>query len=213
LDVSVSTTRAGPRPTAAASPPVDEFVPLPTGRVLIGRFPVTNSQARPFVHEPAPDLAARLASPVLADHPVTGLTLTQARAFCAGVSEALGYRVRLPTGDEWEALARGEDGREWPWGDVFSPDLCNCAEAGWGTTVPVDAHPKGASAAGAEQMAGNVWEWVEGDAGDGWVYVRGGCYLDHAWGVRASRALPADPRRATTTTGFRIATDDPRRCP
>jgi hypothetical protein len=51
-----------------------------------------------------------------------------------------------------------------------------------------------------------VWEWV-GDAPDedGWRTVRGGSYLDTGWGVRAARALPADPRRPTATTGFRIA--------
>jgi formylglycine-generating enzyme required for sulfatase activity len=70
----------------------------------------------------------------------------------------------------------------------------------------VDAHPGGASPCGAEQMAGNVWEWVGDPADeDGWRRVRGGCHLDHAWGVRASRSLPADPARATHTTGFRIA--------
>jgi iron(II)-dependent oxidoreductase len=72
----------------------------------------------------------------------------------------------------------------------------------------VRAHPAGASPCGAEQMAGNVWEWVVDPADeDGWRSVRGGSYLDHAWGLRASRALSADPARATPTTGFRIAQD------
>ena len=52
-----------------------------------------------------------------------------------------------------------------------------------------------------------MWEWVAGIGPDGWATVRGGSYLDTAWGVRASRALPADPARATSTTGFRIAVD------
>ncbi len=34
--------------------------------------------------------------------------------------------------------------------------------------------------------------------------MRGGSYLDTAWGLRASRVQPADPERATNTTGFRI---------
>ena len=155
-------------------------------RVLIGRWPVTVQDGP------------------LTGHPLTGLTLAQAEAYCV----RLGRRVRLPTGDEWEALARGHDGRSWPWGHTFEPERCACAESGWGWTVPVNAHPQGAGPFGAEQLAGNVWEWVSGLDGDGWARVRGGSYLDHAWGVRASRTLPADPGRATPTTGFRIAIDE-----
>jgi len=165
--------------------------------VRIGRYPVTTAQLARF--------AGRDADPLLADHPAVMVTRVGAEAFCAWASEQLQARVRLPTGSEWEAAARGEDGRSWPWGESFDPERCNCAEAAWGWTVPVSAHPQGAGPTGAEQLAGNVWEWVADDDEDGWGVVRGGCYLDHAWGVRASRALPADPERATRTTGFRIA--------
>ena len=229
-----ATTQAAPPPRFADAPPLEDCVRVPVGRyrlgepgeergvrlgpVRIGRFPVTNAHVRRFVESTrrpiGRDLAARLEAAVLADHPATGLRLADALGFCAWAADVLGMRVRLPTGDEWEASARGGDGRTWPWGDVFSPEHCACAESGWGATVPVTAHPAGASPVGAEQLAGNVWEWVDGDAGDGWVHVRGGCHLDHAWGLRASRALPADPARATPTTGFRLAFDaDPRRCP
>jgi formylglycine-generating enzyme required for sulfatase activity len=44
------------------------------------------------------------------------------------------------------------------------------------------------------------------EAGE-WRAVRGGSYLDHAWGVRAARVLTADPQRATPTTGFRLVID------
>jgi len=144
----------------------------------------------------------------LADHPATGLALADAEAFCAWATDELGTVVRLPTGDEWEAAARGADGRPWPWGPTFDPDRCACAEAGAGWTAPVRAHPHGASACGAEQLAGNVWEWVSDRTEDGdWRAVRGGSYLDHGWGVRAARVLAADPARATATTGFRIVID------
>ena len=83
---------------------------------------------------------------------------------------------------------------------------CNSAESGWGGTTPVDAHPEGASWCGAEDLVGNVWEWVaDPPDDDGWRRVRGGCHLDTGWGMRASRALVAEPDRATATTGFRIA--------
>lgn len=183
-------------------------------RVRIGRWPVTNAQARRFVAATAmpvaPELAARLEAPALAEHPVTGLSRDDAEVFCAWAQEELGRPVRLPSGDEWEALARGEDGRTWPWGDSFAADRCACDESGWGWTVPVTAHPEGAGPFGSEQQAGNVWEWVADRTPEGWVVVRGGSWLDHEWGVRASRALPADPGRGTETTGFRLAFDERR---
>ena len=181
--------------------------------VLIGRWPVTTAHFRAFVEATArpvgPGLRRRLEAEQLADHPATEVTFAGALAFCAWASLKLGRPVRLPSGDEWEAAARGRDGRPWPWGEVFDPERCNSVESGWGWTVPVRAHPEGASAGGVEQLAGNVWEWV-GDPRDedGWRSLRGGSYLDTAWGVRCARVLPADPDRATPTAGFRIAIDD-----
>jgi formylglycine-generating enzyme required for sulfatase activity len=178
--------------------------------VLIGRWPVRTAEFRAFVEGTgrpvSPALQRRLESEPLADHPATEVTFADAAGFCAWATRELGRPVRLPNGDEWEAAARGPDGCVWPWGDTFDPERCDSVESGWGWTVPVHAHPAGAAASGAEQLAGNVWEWV-GDPPDedGWRTVRGGSYLDTSWGVRAARALPADPLRPTATTGFRIA--------
>jgi formylglycine-generating enzyme required for sulfatase activity len=209
-----------PRAPARSVPPLRALVAVPAGTyrlgeggeqravtlrgVRLGRWPVVNAHLRRFVEETgrpvSPALAARLADPQLDDHPATQVAYDDAVAFCAWAA------ARLPTGDEWEAAARGPDGCAWPWGDVFDPERCACVEAGSGWTVPVTAHPAGAAPCGAEQLAGNVWEWVADRTEDGeWRAVRGGCYLDHAWGVRAARVLSADPARATFTTGFRIA--------
>ena len=180
-------------------------------RVLIGRWPVVNRDARRFFEasgrHAGPDLAARLEAPVLAEHPLTDVAFDDATSFCRWAGEELRRAVRLPTGDEWEAAARGHDGRSWPWGNTFDPERCACAESGCGWTVPVTAHPDGAGPSGAEQLAGNVWEWVADRMPGGWRAARGGSWLDHAWGLRASRELAADPRRGTPTTGFRIAID------
>jgi formylglycine-generating enzyme required for sulfatase activity len=167
----------------------------------IGRWPVTNAEYGRFLQATGRDVPATVAAEALADHPATGLSREQAAAFCAWLG------VRLPTGDEWEAAARGSDGRPYPWGGTFDPERCNCADSGWGWTVPVTAHPAGAGPFGAEQQAGNVWEWVADHGADGWGVVRGGSYLDTGWGLRASRAQPADPERGTSTTGFRIVID------
>jgi formylglycine-generating enzyme required for sulfatase activity len=215
-------------PRAREVPPLDAVVELPAGRyrlgepgeeravalaaVLIGRWPVTNAHvgrfARATGRRPSTALAAKLRDAQLADHPATDLTRAEAHAFCEWASAELRRRVRLPTAAEWEATARGADGRPWPWGAVFDETRCQCAESGWGWTAPVLAHPQGASPAGAEQLAGNVWEWVADTTPDGWAIVKGGSYLDTGWGLRASRRQSADPARATPTTGFRIAIEE-----
>jgi len=185
----------------------------------IGAYPVTLAHFARFVdatgglHDVPGDLTAKLRDSELADHPATDLTFAMVEAFCAWAGVELGAPVRLPTGDEWEAAARGTDARPWPWGDVFDPERCASAEAPTGWTAPVTAHPGGASPFGAFDMAGNVWEWVADRTEDGaWRACRGGSFLDHAWGVRASRPLPADPARATRTTGFRLLIDEGGRC-
>ncbi|HYH90034.1 MAG TPA: SUMF1/EgtB/PvdO family nonheme iron enzyme [Solirubrobacteraceae bacterium] len=192
-----------------ATPALEALVELPAGRyvlgepgeerevelarVLIGRYPVVNAHF-------AGDIRKR-DDPQLADHPATDVTRDEAEAFCLSIG------ARLPSADEWEALARGTDARAYPWGETFDETCCNCAEALMGWTVPVTAHPAGASPFGAEQLAGNVWEWVSDRTPDGWGVVKGGSYLDTGWGLRAARTQPADPARPTPTTGFRIAID------
>ena len=214
---------------ARAVPPLDALVELPAGcyvlgepgeeravaleRVFIARWPVTNAHMRAFAAATGRSRSPKHDDPQLVDHPATDVIRADAEAFCTWASRELDRRVRLPGSDEWEALARGTDGRPWPWGEVFDESLCACAESGWGWTVPVTAHPGGAGPFGAEQLAGNVWEWVADDTPDGWGIVRGGSYLDTGWGLRACRSQPADPARATPTTGFRIAVDPTSRRP
>jgi len=184
-------------PLSREPPAIDDVVPV--AGVWIGRFPVTNAAFAAF----RPD-HPRAADPQLADHPVVLVTRADAVAFCAWVGG------RLPTGAEWEAAARGDDERPWPWGHTFDADRCNCAEASWGWTVPVRTHPDGAAPCGAEQLAGNVWEWVSDSDEDGWGVVRGGSYLDTQHGLDVRRSLSTDPARATTTTGFRVVFDERR---
>ena len=150
----------------------------------------------------APGLARKLADPLLADHPATDVTYDDAAAFCAWAGG------RLPTGDEWEAAARGDDGRAWPWGATFDPECCACVESGWGWTAPVTAHPAGASPCGAEQLAGNVWEWVRTAPRTARGARCAAAPTSTTRGACAPRAsLAADPARATPTTGFRLVID------
>lgn len=92
--------------------------------------------------------------------PVDGLAWWEASAFCEWAADVTGLAVRLPTETEWERAARGDDAREYPWGDTFDRGCANLAELGVGHALPVGALPRGASPFGVLDLAGNVDEWT-----------------------------------------------------
>ena len=106
----------------------------------------------------------------LASHPVTWVSLEDARAYAAWAGK------RLPTDMEWQWAAQGGDGRGWPWGNDFDPASCNADSP---STTPVDAFPSNISPFGVADLVGNVWEWIDAESTDGWhrwTFLRGGSY-------------------------------------
>lgn len=102
------------------------------------------------------DSANYNAPPGLLNHPAYGVTWYGANAYCNAIGR------RLPTEAEWERAARGDDGRIYPWGNTFDPNLTKTRiprDAPPGT-VPVGSFMAGASPYGVLDMAGNVAEWV-----------------------------------------------------
>lgn len=93
--------------------------------------------------------------PGFEDHPVNEVTWHGAREYCAWRGGA-----RLPTEAEWEAAARGVEGRIYPWGN--EPPSRERALFGRRSneTDGVGKHPAGATPQGVHDLAGNVAEWT-----------------------------------------------------
>lgn len=176
------------REPVVPSTPVD-MVKVPRGPFLYGdnktrevmdhdywidRYPVTNEKYKPFTEAGGYEnrqywsdgvwrwkMNEKITGPEYwndeqwnqADHPVVGVSYYEAEAYAKWAGK------RLPTEQEWEKAARGEDGREYPWGEKFDKNRCNSTESGIRHTTPVTQYPNGVSPYGCYDMAGNVWEW------------------------------------------------------
>ena len=155
---------------------------------------------------------------IMADHPVTGVTWHEARAFCRG------YGKDLPTEAQWERAARydAESGATsiYPWGN--DPPTCsraNFLDCHRMSTVPLGS-TRGASPLGARDMAGNAREWVldrfgkypagkqvdpRGSSSGDLRVLRGGSFGGAAEDVRSTDRDAAPPDMRLEYNGFRCA--------
>jgi gamma-glutamyl hercynylcysteine S-oxide synthase len=158
------------------------------------------------------------------DEPVQHICYFEAEAF------ARWSGARLPTEIEWEKACAWDPAtrsrRRWPWGSAPpSDDRVNLGGTGL-RPARVGAFPAGASAYGAEQMIGDVWEWTSSDFqpwpgftpmiyraysepffGGDYKVLRGG-----SWAVAKSAIRPSfrnwdHPIRRQIFTGVRLAWD------
>ena len=136
---------------------------------------------------------------------------------------------RLPTSLEWEAVARGTDGRLFPWGDTPDNARVNCADSWVGHSVvtyqawyrdfaddairragvtPVSERPGNRSPFGAIDMVGNCWEWTSTSLGDpGEAVICGGSYDNPMRAVQTSTKGVYRKRGGSNAVGFRCVQD------
>jgi formylglycine-generating enzyme required for sulfatase activity len=126
----------------------------------IDRTEVTCEEYRKFLeatgHKPPESWSAADFPNGEAGKPVTGVTWDDAAAYAKWKNK------RLPTEEEWEFAARGTDGRIYPWGNEWKPEMANAGMQR--TSVETVGTFRGASPFGCLDMAGNAWEWTASDA-------------------------------------------------
>jgi hypothetical protein len=99
-----------------------------------------------------------------ADHPVTGVNWRDVQQYVRWLSEATGWRLRLPREKEWDYLAKDvvEQKVEKLWDD---PRLAWAADyASFGMREKKATEPVGhfsANRHGIHDLDGNVWEWTD----------------------------------------------------
>ena len=152
------------------------------------------------------------------DHPVVQVSADDAAAFCGF------YGWRLPSEEEWEYAARGNDGRRYPWGDQepdqtdgehsranFGTVSCCAADDadGFLTTAPVGSFPDGAGPFGHLDLAGNVWEWTSSrfPGQPDHVVLKGGGWGNNPYCLRASYRHGNPSDIGLDMVGFRCAAD------
>ena len=188
------------------------------GPFRLDKFEVTNALYANFVRatngpEPPFWRKVHFTGPHL---PVVGVTWEEARAYCVWAGK------RLPTESEWEYAAQGAGkGRLYPWGNTqrdrnavfgLSPDA--------GGPKAVGRRPEGASIHGVEDLAGNVWEWVEDEFKNGSEdaqpirrnervlrTLKGGSWVNGWWALASSHRTGDVPDRRLPAYGFRCAAD------
>ena len=191
----------------------------------INKYEITNRLYAAFVEATGHRPAFYQNHPLfgLPDRPVVGLSWGDANDFCRH------HGLKLPSEQQWERAAGGPEGHLYPWGDEpptseranrGARECCDVdGRDGYLGTAPVGSYPDGQTPEGVMDMAGNVWELVDGWYGayDGggavaqeerFRVLRGGAYNSHDWKLRATYRLAYDGDfRFSASGGFRCARD------
>ena len=168
---------------------LDPFIPFPDfsdtvtlsmKRFIMDKYPVTNKQFKKFITQTSyipKDTINYLkhwlnGSPTdgTLEFPVIYVNLDDARAYAEWAGK------RLPSEQEWQYAAQGNDMRKYPWGNNMDSTRCN---HNLNFLTPVNKFPKGGSPFGVMDLVGNVWQMTNDVYDNGRYYfniIRGGSY-------------------------------------
>lgn len=138
--------------------------------------------------------------------PASGISYTGASAYCQAVGG------RLPTADEWEAMASGTEGRLYPWGNAFDPRAWPYQDPHRNAAQACGTHPQTATPGGIQDLANNVMEWSQGRAAGHQPAAHGAPAVRlHARELYALNAawLEIPPHTRSHHLGFRCVYDRP----
>ena len=96
-------------------------------------------------------------APPASNLPVSGVRWSEANRYCQLMHPPAGA---LPTEQQWEAAARGQEARVYPWGNVMELGRANVASERRSGPAPGGSYTAGATPEGVQDMIGNVWEWT-----------------------------------------------------
>ncbi|MDP6631848.1 MAG: SUMF1/EgtB/PvdO family nonheme iron enzyme [Kiritimatiellia bacterium] len=155
------------------------FVWVPDVELWMGAYEISNGQFRQF--RPSHDSGARETFSLNdGEQPAVLVSWFDAQAFCEWIntyfrhSMPSGMRCRLPSNEEWIAVARCGSQRRYPWGNDWPPLRGNHSDSSarsalpeWkgiedyddGFPVSCDVTAGGVNEWGIHGLSGNAWEW------------------------------------------------------
>lgn len=94
------------------------------------------------------------------DAPVVGVSWYEAIAFCRWLSDVLGETITLPTEQQWQRAAQGDDNRAYPWGGEL-PEFNWYTSGDYSGNHPAVNQFEGEvdSPFGVIHMASDIWKW------------------------------------------------------
>lgn len=134
--------------------------------------------------------------------PVVGVSWFSAHAYCTWKGK------RLPREAEYERAVRGDDGRRFPWGNDAPTHERTVFQTN--AIEDVATHPSGRGPYGHDDLAGNVWEWLDDDY-DPLAYSRAGA-PEGKPGTCDEIVAAQNKLRAETKQGFTGSNPIPTEC-